>query len=76
MFAYISPENAYKNIKKQADDIGSSFLETYDDGDSLMDCIISGDETYVRYVNCETKKLNTWNRGMPPSVCRPCQEGK
>ena len=34
-----------------------SFLETYDkEGDSLLDQIVTEDETWARYINCETKK--------------------
>ncbi|XP_035211673.1 protein GVQW3-like [Stegodyphus dumicola] len=33
-----------------------TFLEAYDrHGDSLLDQIVTGDETWVRHVNCETK---------------------
>ena len=32
------------------------FLDAYDkDGDSLLDRIVTGDETWVKHVNCETK---------------------
>lgn len=35
-----------------------SFLETYDkDSDSLLDYIVTGDEIWVKYLNCETKKI-------------------
>ena len=49
---FCGPENAYRNAQKP-----QMFLETYKkDDDSLLDFTMTGDETWVKYVNCETKK--------------------
>ncbi|GFV62981.1 DDE_3 domain-containing protein [Trichonephila clavipes] len=51
---YISIKNDHH--KDQRMGAALAFLEAYDrHGDSLLDRIVTGDETWVRHVNCETK---------------------
>ncbi|GFV45555.1 mariner Mos1 transposase [Trichonephila clavipes] len=51
-----------------------AFLETYDrHGDSLLDRIVTGDETWVRHVNCETKLQSMqWGHASSPKRPRKC----
>lgn len=51
-----------------------SFLEAYDrHGDSLLDCIVTGDETWVKHVNCETKLQSMqWGHTSSPKKPRKC----
>lgn len=60
-----------------------TFLNAYHTrGDSLLDRIITGDETWVKHVNCETKLQSmkwghtTFPKKKQKNVCKPCQQGK
>ncbi|GFT34947.1 mariner Mos1 transposase [Trichonephila clavipes] len=51
-----------------------TFMEGYDrHGDSLLDGIITGDETWMRHVNCETKLHSMqWGHTSSPKRPRKC----
>jgi histone-lysine N-methyltransferase SETMAR len=51
-----------------------SFLHAYhEDGDSLLDRIVTGDETWVKHVNCETKLQSMeWGHTNSPKKPRKC----
>ncbi|GFV99419.1 mariner Mos1 transposase [Trichonephila clavipes] len=51
-----------------------TFLEAYDrHGDSLLDRIVIGDETWVRHVNCETKLQSMqWGHTSSPKRSSKC----
>ncbi|GFX94918.1 uncharacterized protein TNCV_2379911 [Trichonephila clavipes] len=50
------------------------FLEAYDrHGDSLLDRIVTGDETWVKQANCETKLHSMqWGHTSSPKRPRKC----
>ena len=51
-----------------------TFLEAYEkDGDSLLDRVVTGDETWVKHVTCETKKqAMEWGHTSSPKRPRKC----
>ena len=51
-----------------------TFLEDYQkDGDSLLDRVVTGDETWVKHVTCETKKQSMeWGHTSSPKRPRKC----
>lgn len=51
-----------------------TFLEAYDrHGDSLLDRMVTGDETWVKHVNCETKLQSMqWGHTSSPKRPRKC----
>ena len=52
------------------------FLDAYDkDGDSLLDRIVTGDETWVKHVNCETKLQSMqWGHTSSPQKPKKCMQ--
>jgi len=65
-----------KTTKKQRMAASLTFLEAYEkDGDSLLDRVITGDETRVKHVTCETKKQSMeWGHISSPKRPRKCLE--
>jgi len=51
-----------------------TFLEAYEkDGDSFLDRVVTGDETWVKYVTCETKNQSMeWRHTSSPKRPRTC----
>lgn len=53
-----------------------TFLDSYEkDGDLLLDRIVTGDETWVKHVNCETKLQSMeWGHTNSPKKPRKCMQ--
>jgi len=52
------PKLLSEDHKKQCMAASLTFLEAYEkDGDSLLDRVVTGDETWVKHVTCETKTV-------------------
>jgi len=68
------PKLLSEDHKKQRMPASLTFLEAYEkDGDSILDRVVTGDETWVKHVTCETKKLSMeWGHTSSPKRPRKC----
>lgn len=68
------PKILTENHKNQRMAASLTFLDSYEkDGDSLLDRIVTGDETWVKHVNCETKLQSMeWGHTTSPKKPRKC----
>jgi len=68
------PKLLSEDHKKQRMAASLTFLEAYEkDGDSLLDRVVTGDETWVKDVTCETKKQSMeWGHTSSPKRPRKC----
>jgi len=67
-------ETIVRRSQKQRMAASLTFLEAYEnDGDSLLDRVVTGDETWVKHVTCETKKQSMgWGHTSSPKKPRKC----
>ena len=68
------PKLLSEDHKKQRMAASLTFLEAYEkDGDSILDRVVTGDETWVKHVTCETKKQSMeWGHTSSPKRPRKC----
>jgi len=68
------PKLLSEDHKKQRITSSLTFLEAYEkNGDSLLDRVVTGDETWVKHVTCETKKHSMeWGHTSSPKRPRKC----
>lgn len=68
------PKLLSEDHKKQRMAALLTFLEAYEqDGDSLLDRVVTGDKTWVKHVICETKKQSMeWGHTSSPKRPRKC----
>ena len=74
------PKLLTEGHKKQPKAASLTFLEAYEkDGDSLLHPVVTGDETCVKHMTCETKHQSMeWEHTSSPkdqgNVCKLCQQ--
>ncbi|GBN27128.1 hypothetical protein AVEN_120324-1 [Araneus ventricosus] len=68
------PKLLTEDYKKQCMAASLEFLKAYHkDGDPLLDHVVTGDETWVKHVNCETKRQSMqWGHKSSPRKPRKC----
>jgi len=68
------PKLLTEGHKKQPKAASLTFLEAYEkDGDSLLHPVVTGDETCVKHMTCETKKqYMVWGHTSSPKRPRKC----
>jgi len=67
-------ETLVRRPQKQRMTASLTFLEAYEkDGASLLDRVVTGDETWVKHVTCENKKQSMeWGHTSSPKRPRKC----
>lgn len=70
------PKILTEDHKNQRMAAALNFLDVYHkDGDSLLDRIVTGDETWVKHVNCETKLQSMqWGHTSSPQKPKKCMQ--